>query len=218
MTAMLTEVSDRLSPRAELAQLTRARVLDAMAEILRRGGEATFDQIARESRIPQRTLYRHFENKEALFAAFWVWVNNAIEMPPIPRTPDAVVSHIPALFAAFDRDEALVRAMMHAPHGRAVRLANAEARRAKFREALAPVLGPLGTAMSTRLLASITAICSASGWETMKDNWQLSGAEAADAAQWAVNSLIESARIAAAAPSVGSHTPTHFSETGDPQP
>ena len=31
-------------------------------------------------------------------------------------------------------------------------------------------------------------------WETMKDNWGLSGATAAEAAQWAVHALIKEAR------------------------
>jgi AcrR family transcriptional regulator len=184
----------RLSPRAELAAITGERIMEGVAGLLRRGSDVTFDLLARESGVPQRTLYRYFENREALFGAFWRWVNELIEMPALPKTPDEVVSHIPALYAAFDRDEALVRAMMHDPHGRAVRAANAEARRRKFQEALKPVVDTLPEAEATRLLASVTVLCSATGWESMKDNWQLSGVTASEAAQWAVKALIESAR------------------------
>ena len=185
----------RLSAREELAALTQERVLRAVAELLRQSQEeVTFESVARESGVPQRTLYRHFANKEALFGAFWRWMNEGIEMPALPTSPEEVVLQIPALFAAFDRDEALVRAMLHHPYGRAVRLAHAEARRTKFGEALREITELLPNDVAQRLLASVTVLCSASGWESMKDNWKLSGAAAAKAAQWAVQALIDNAR------------------------
>ncbi|UVK38583.1 TetR/AcrR family transcriptional regulator [Mesorhizobium sp. AR10] len=191
---MNTTSSSRPSPREELAAMTEERILEGVAALLRRGEEVTFDLAARESGVPQRTLYRYFENKEALFCAFWQWTNRQIEMPAPPTTPAEVVSHILGLYAAFDRDEPLVRAMLHNPYGRAVRLAHAEARRKKFTEALREVIAPLPETAATRVLATITVIASATGWETMKDNWQLSGNAAAEAAQWAAETLIDDAR------------------------
>lgn len=195
----MTITQPRLSARETLASMTQERVMEAVAALLRNGAtDVTFDLVARESGVPQRTLYRHFENKEELFGAFWRWTNAAIDMPATPKSPQAVIEHIPALFAAFDRDEPLVRAMLHNPYGRAVRLAHAEARRNKFAEALREVTDSLPDDAGRRLLASVTALCSASGWETMKDNWQLSGETAAEAAQWAVSALIDEARKQAA--------------------
>ena len=183
------------SARAELAAITQGRILRGLAALLRRSSdEVTFELVAAESGVPQRTLYRHFANKEVLFVAFWRWLNLSIEVPERPTDPDQLVAHIPALFAAFDRDEPLVRAMLHSPHGRSIRLAHAEARRDKFDAALRPVTMSLGETQKQRLLAAVTALCSASGWETMKDNWGLSGPAAANAAQWAVQALIDEAR------------------------
>jgi AcrR family transcriptional regulator len=190
---MSTDLTSRRSPREELAAMTEGRIMQGVATLLRRGNEVTFDLVAKESGVPQRTLYRYFENREALFGRFWRWANEHIEVPPPPTSPNEVVAHIRALFEAFDRDEALVRAMIHDPHGRAVRVANADARRKKFSEALKPVIDRLPKEDATRLLASVTVICSATGWESMKDNWQLSGAAAAEAAEWAVKALIEAA-------------------------
>ncbi|MBP7243278.1 TetR/AcrR family transcriptional regulator [Amaricoccus sp.] len=174
--------------------MTEGRIMEGVASLLRRGSEVTFDLVARESGVPQRTLYRYFENREALFGAFWRWANELIETPAPPATPEEVVAHIPALFAAFDRDEALVRAMMHDPHGQAVRHANADARRRKFSDALKPVIEKLPEAEAAWLLASVTVLCSATGWESMKDNWALSGGASAQAAQWAAKALIDDAR------------------------
>ncbi len=184
----------RPTPRQELAELTHTRIMEALVVLLRRGSEdVTFDLVSRESGVPQRTVYRYFENKEALFDAFWRWVNESIDVPPTPKTPEEVVDHIPALFAAFDRDEPLVRAMLHNPYGRAVRLAHAEARQEKFRLALRRIIERLSPETSRNLLAAVTVLCSATGWEMMKDNWRLSGASAAEAAQWAVYTLIGAA-------------------------
>ncbi len=168
--------------------------MEGVATLLRRGSDVTFDAVAKESGVPQRTLYRYFENREALFGTFWHWVNELIDVPALPTSPDEVVAHVPALFEAFDRDEPLVRAMMHDPHGRAVRRVNSDVRRKKFSEALRPVIDELPQYEATHLLASVTVLCSATGWESMKDNWQLSGAEAAQAVQWAVKELIDAAQ------------------------
>jgi AcrR family transcriptional regulator len=191
----MNDAATHPSARAELATITRDRILRGLAALVRRSSdEVTFELVSTESGVPLRTLYRHFANKEALFAAFWRWANEAIEMPERPTNPEDLVAHIPALFAAFDRDEPLVRAMLHSPHGRSIRLAHAQARRHKFEQALRPVTDALPEASSQRLLASVTALCSAAGWETMKDNWGLSGSAAAEAAQWAIRILIDEAR------------------------
>lgn len=199
----------RLTVRETLATMTQDRIMEAIAALLRKGnGEVTFDLVTRESGVPQRTLYRYFENKEVLFDAFWRWTNATIDMPAAPKSPQELIAHIPALFAAFDRDEPLVRAMLHNPYGRAVRLAHAEARRTKFAEALREVTDALPADAGRRLLTSVTALCSASGWETMKDNWELSGEAAADAAQWAVKALIDEARQLASEGSARGRTET----------
>jgi AcrR family transcriptional regulator len=191
---MNTETVARPSVRQELATATRERTMTALAKILRSGTDVTFDAVAREAAVPIRTLYRHFPSKEELFATFWPWMNERIEMPSRPKTVDEMIGHIPQLYAAFDRDEPLVRAMLHSPHGRQIRNATAAARRDKFSTALTEVTSGLTAYETLKLLAGITAICSAAGWESMKDNWGLSGPAAADAAQWAVTALINEAR------------------------
>lgn len=191
---MNTEAVTRRSVRDELAALTHARAMEALAALLRENRDVTFELLARESGIPVRTLYRYFENKEAVFAAFWPWLNSQIDVPVRPRDPQELVAHIPDLFAAFDRDEPLVRAMLHHPHGRDVRLVHAVARREKFADALEEVTREMPAAEASSLLAAVTALCSAAGWETMKDNWELDGPAAAEAAQWAVRALLNEAR------------------------
>jgi AcrR family transcriptional regulator len=180
--------------RADLASLTQTRIMQGLARMLTAGTEVTFRNLAQGAGVPERTLYRYYPNKDALLAAFWIWLNDRLGMPPSPRTPQELVDAIATIFAAFASGEPLIRAMLHDPHGRATRLAHAEARRLRLQTALEPVLAPLDKAARRRLTASIQVLISAAGWETMRDYSELGPEEAADAAQWAVATLIAAAR------------------------
>lgn len=183
-----------MAPRADLAQLTQDRVMQGLAALLTAGGsDVTFRALAQASNVPERTLYRYYPSKDALLAAFWTWLNDRLGMPPPPRSPEELVENIGGIFAAFAAGEPLIRAMLHDPHGRATRLAHAEARRARLRNALQPVLAPLDAAARRRLLAAIHVLISAAGWETMKDYGRVTSEEATEAAQWAVTTLIAEA-------------------------
>lgn len=183
------------SPRDELAALTETRIMRAIAELIKEGkGEVTFSALAKASRVPERTIYRYFDTKDELFTAFWKWLNDQLGMPPPPATPAELVAQVPALFAAFESDEVLVRAMLHDAQGRATRMGKTAVRQAKLQTALAEVLVPLKPVERRRLLASVQALLSAAGWETMKDYCDTTSVEAADAAQWAIGVLIAEAR------------------------
>jgi AcrR family transcriptional regulator len=166
-----------------------------LAELLASGErDFTFHALAAASGVPERTLYRHYAAKEDVFSGFWVWLNNRLTMPKPPKSSEELVEQIPILFAAFEAGEPLVRAMLHHAQGRATRLANAGARRARFTDALHEILVTLDPIGRRRLLASTQVLVSAAGWETMKDYRDITSVEAADAAQWAVRALIAQAR------------------------
>ena len=182
------------TPRENLASLTEARIMQGLAGLLTRGEDVTFRTLAEAAGVPERTLYRYYASKEALLSAFWLWLNDRLGMPAPARSPDELVANIATIFAAFAAGEPLVRAMLHDPHGRATRLAQRDVRRQRLREALQDVLTPLDAVTRKRLLVSIHALISASGWETMQDYGRVTSGEAADAAQWAVKALIMAAK------------------------
>ena len=168
------------------------------------GGDFTFRVLAEVSGVAERTIYRRYATKEAVFAAFWIWLNERLGMPAPPKSPQELVAQVPVLFEAFEAGEPLVRAMLHDVHGRATRLAGRQTRQARFRGSLKEILNRLEPADQTRLLASVQVLSSAAGWETMKDYWDITSVEAADAAQWAIGALLaqaqRQARPAIAAP------------------
>ncbi|MEC4019713.1 TetR/AcrR family transcriptional regulator [Streptomyces sp. H27-D2] len=57
------------SPNSTRAAANRRRILDIALDELLRDPDASMDQIARAAGLVRRTLYGHFANREALFAA-----------------------------------------------------------------------------------------------------------------------------------------------------
>ena len=59
-------------PRAD-AQRNRARILEVAKQVfMRRGAEASMDDIARRAKIGPGTLYRHFPTRDDLLAAVYI--------------------------------------------------------------------------------------------------------------------------------------------------
>jgi len=192
---MVTPKPPSQSVRAELTALVQTRIMRAVADVISAGNdEITFRALAEASGVPERTIYRYYPTKESVLSAFWIWMNERLGMPPKPTSPSELVAQVPALFGAFERDALLVRAMLHHPSGRATRLDNTKARQAKLQSALGEMLAEIGASDRRRLVAAVQVLFSAAGWETMKDYCGLTGAEAADAAQWGIGVLLAEAQ------------------------
>jgi glycosyltransferase involved in cell wall biosynthesis len=88
---------------------TREQILAAVARRLEAGvqmEELTFAEIAREAGVGERTVHRHFPNREALLGAFWSWMQTQApllaqgaerrETPParaMPRIRESIKAH-----------------------------------------------------------------------------------------------------------------------------
>ena len=179
------------SPRQELAELTRSRIIMGAAHLIEAGEPLMFRDLSRISGIPERTIYRHFPHKDAVLDAFWIWLNRDIAVPDSPEGPGEIPDYARALFAAFDRRSSLVRAMIASPSGQKLRDARAVERRAKFERALRPLTERLPERDGHALQAGIEAICSASGWNSLVGTM---GASAADVAIWALEAMLDRAR------------------------
>ena len=79
-----------------------------------------------------------------------------------------------------------------------MRMAAVAPRRRAFREALSEATRGASAAERRRLEAVVHALYSASAWEAMRDYAGVSGAQAGDAASWALAILVDAVRSAAA--------------------
>jgi len=178
------------------ASETRERILAAVAAWMRDDahGVFTFDAIAEGAGVERRTVFRHFETREALLEAFWDWINQRLVPSTLPRSLAELVGGPRAAFPKFDEEEGVIRGSLHTRAGRAMRLGAVPARRQAFRAALREVTRGASAADRRRLEAVAHVLYSAAAWETMRDYAGLSGAQAGDAASWALAILSHAVR------------------------
>lgn len=196
--------------RAAQAEETRERVLLALERRLAASGgaeEVSIEQVASEAGVEKRTVFRHFETRDALFDAFWTWFNDRLALRTRPATEAELIAGPREAFARFDALDGVIRASLHSPSGRAMRARRVAARREAFARSLAAPLAGLPEAEARRVLALAHLLYSAPAWEVLKDYGGLDGEGAGEAASWAL-ALILSA--------VGRDASLADDGTGDP--
>lgn len=171
---------------------TRERILAATYTLLGQGDadDVTIDMIAAEAGIQKRTIFRHFENREALFDAFWVWLNRKLDLSTLPQTAEDLVAGPKTAFPRFDEADGVIRASIHSPSGRAMRVRATAARRDAFAAALASHLSGVEPAAAQRAEALAHLLYSAPAWEVLKDYGGMTGTQAGYAAAWALDLIL----------------------------
>jgi hypothetical protein len=182
--------------REQQAEQTRERILQAMAKVLEDASlqEVTFSALAKAAQVSERTVYRHFPNKEELDQAFWWWVNKQIGMTHYPETPEELLSMPPVVFEGFDRYEPMIRAHIRSAAGEELRAKQVPGRQAAYKKMLGPLLDGLQPKQQQQALAVIQLLFSPRAWDSMKENWGLSGKQAGQASAWAINVLLDHLR------------------------
>lgn len=206
---MLTDMSDNqktsayVSPlRARQKEQTTGIILDAVGSLIQRGGTdaVTIAEAAKVAEVTERTIYRHFETREGLLAAFWrrELERRGGSSVVDPRTPADLRSNIIRLFSALDRDEAFVRALMTAPESVEIRRETNERRFAHmvaFLNEFAPGLTPRECRQTA---AGIVSVSSVQSWMFMRDNCGFTGRQAGEAAALTVDRILDGASRSAA--------------------
>jgi AcrR family transcriptional regulator len=184
--------------RAEQMEQTRLRILAALSEVLadESVGEVTIPLVARRARVSLRTVYRHFPTREALFDAWGDWAQDNLKLltHSYPETLDGLREMAPSLYRSYDDNERLIRALLNSKAAAAVRVRTRGRRLRSAEKALAEVTAGLDPMARRRALAVIYLLISAPAWQAMRDQSGLDGAEAGEAAAWAVRVLTDDLR------------------------
>lgn len=179
--------------REEKARETREAILNALYRLMSASGtpdEISFDAIATEAGVQRRTVFRHFPTKDDLLTAFWPWLNELMGASIAPKDVSDIVEGPQRAFPRFDAHEAAVRASLHSRTGREMRAGMVVGRRLRFAGALAPSLSNLVPAEAQKVEALAHLLYSASAWEVLKDYGGLTGAQAGEAASWALETIL----------------------------
>lgn len=182
--------------REEQKEATRQRILDAAGRLMEDRGleEFSFAAIAKEAGVQERTVYRHFHNKDALLKGLWHWFQARVRYGGIPRTEAELLAQPLRTFPAMDENEQLTRAMWASAQGREFRLSNVEARKAGIKAAVRDATQGLPDRQAKWIAAVVHVLNSGAAWETMKDYWGFSGDEASKASAMAMELLLNAVR------------------------
>ncbi len=197
MTPLTTEVDGR----AQRSARSREAVVDAMLDLLQEGSlRPGAAEIAARAGVSVRTVFRHFEDLEELFAT--ATEHQAMRIGPLLLSPppagsraqrvDALVGHRADLHESI----APVRraALRHEPFHQAVRQGLDQARRLLRRHLVAtfgPELERLRAADRATLTAALESATSFAAWDNLRVEQHLSVSQARAAVTTTVVALLD---------------------------
>jgi AcrR family transcriptional regulator len=175
---MKTSVAQKTTrkPRAD-AQRNRERILKVAKQVfMRRGGEASMDEIAKGAKIGPGTLYRHFPTRDDLLAA--VYINEVEKLAEAQKKFSAELPPVEALrawmlvFIDYIAAKKIIAPALHAMAGGPSRVfqqtnrpmeeaANALARRAVANGDLRPDVDPMDM---LRAIYGVSSVGSTDDW------------------------------------------------------
>jgi len=183
--------------RAQQADATRARILDATVRVMARGlASVSMPEVAREAGVSVPTVYRHFGSKEDLLAAIYPHVARRVGLDkvPDPVTFDDLRDGIRTVFEKVDTYSDLERAAVASPGAdvtRRLTMPQRLRRLSQFADSVQPRLARADRERITRLLVVLTASSSLRMW---RDHLDVSVEQAADDIDWVMRASIAASR------------------------
>jgi len=184
--------------RADLMEQTRGRILEALTELFADPTiwEATIPLVARRARVSLRTVYRHFPTRDALFDAWGDWVEKTLDvrLHTYPEDIEDLPGFVRRLYDTYDRNDALMRALLGSRAARGARERTRRRRKRSFERAMRALTMALEPDDRARAIAAVYLLASAPAWQAMREQWGLDGSEAGRAAAWATRVLLDELR------------------------
>jgi AcrR family transcriptional regulator len=164
----------RMTARADAAQATADRILDATIELFWEGptDQVSLEEIARRAATTKQTVLRRFESKDRLFAAAGERAVARVRAEREDVAPGDLAGAVGALVAHYERvGDGVLRLL--AEEGRNPALgeiadAGREFHAAWCERVFAPALGGLRGAARERRLAQLIAVCDVYTWDLLR--------------------------------------------------
>jgi AcrR family transcriptional regulator len=169
---------------------TRGRIDDALLELMAEGERINHDLVAERAGVSRRTVYRYYPDRDALLKALWSRLSPGLFTDKMPWSVPVMLERQVELFEWFDDNAAAMTVAMASAQGRAMRNAMKEERVKSYRHALADETAHLDEPAKTQAIALIQFLNSGFAWREMRDQWDLSGPEIAEACNWAIRTLV----------------------------
>lgn len=182
--------------RAQQADETRERILDATVRVMARGlPDVSIPAVAREAGVSIPTVYRHFATKHDLFAAVYPHLERraGLREMVIPRTMDQLRDGIRAIFDRLEAFDDLARAAMASPAAAEARRISMPDRLAWSRRLVDSIEPPLPEAERARIARLLLVLTTSAALRLWRDHLGAAVEDAADDIDWAIRAAIAAA-------------------------
>ena len=182
--------------RAEQAEKTRGRILDAAGRVMATGvASLSVPAVAREAGVSVPTVYRHFGTKAELVAELFPHAARraGLDRIPDPSSVGDVRSFVRAVFERLDALDDVSRAAFASPIADKVRHATMPSRIERVRAIGKSVEPPLAKADLDRITRILVILISSSSLRTWRDHLGASPEQAADDIDWILRAAIAAA-------------------------
>ena len=179
--------------RAQQAEDTRGRILDATVRVMARGiASVSIPAVAREAGVSIPTVYRHFGTKAELLASVYPHIERraGFDRMVAPRSIDGLRDGVRSIFERLESFDDLARAAMASPaaeESRRLTMPDRLALTRRLADSIVPALSEVDRDRIARLMVVLTASASLRMW---RDHLGASVDQAADDVEWVVRAAI----------------------------
>lgn len=178
--------------RAEKSAETQKAILLSLVQLLveKKGGEVTFEEIAKRTGISERTIFRFYGNKEELHRELSAYLVTYLKAGMEKISVMNVAAFAKDSFELFDRYEPLMLAYIYSSFGQEARKLFREKLNAAIIEKILSEKPVEQTETNKKRIAVIVSLINAKVWHDIKTDFGFNGAEIGDSIAWAVRTLI----------------------------
>ena len=174
---------------------TRELILDAVTTLLgdRRADEVTTRDIAAAAGVSERTVYRHFPDRDSLLEGLSQRISQLDSVAP-PSGLDEIAPTARRVMALLDEHYVIARAeaVFNADPRRFAKDTQDNTR--EMREVLAKGLPGLSEREQLRIAAVIRCLVSSQAWLRMREEFGVPGTESGPVVAWVIDTLIRELR------------------------
>lgn len=198
----MTRLANKARPyrsdlRAEQAEGTRARILDAALRVMTTGvASLSIPAVAREAGVSVPTVYRHFGTKAELLAAMYPHAarRSGLDRLALPTSIGDLRPSLRAFFEHVDAMGDMERAAMASPIADEVRHATMKGRFERIRRIGDTIDPPLSKADQDRITRLLVILTSSGSLRMWRDHLGSSVDEAVDDIDWFLKAAIAATR------------------------
>ena len=182
--------------RAQQAEATRVRILEATVKVMARGmATLSIPEVAREAGVSVPTVYRHFATKRDLLAAIYPYLNEraGLQEWQAPRDLTDLRDTVRAAFARIESFDDLVRAAMVSPAAEEARRMVMPGRYELGRRLLEATSPEFASVDLDRIARILTVLITSSSLRVWRDHLASNADMAADDIDWAFRAMAAAA-------------------------